>query len=112
LSGVRKYFLSALASGAILAGSGALADDDVFRCGSKLVSPGVDGKYVLEQCGEPTSRTTEGVPQMGRRQNGTTYETGVIIKVEHWTYDRGSGSFPAVLKFEDGKLVDIEFVRQ
>jgi hypothetical protein len=112
LSGVRKYFLSALASGAILAGSAALADDDVFRCGSKLVSPGVDSKYVLEQCGEPTSRTTEAVPQLGRRQNGTTYETGVVINVERWTYDRGNSRFPAVLKFEEGKLVSIEFVRE
>lgn len=68
-------------------------------------------EYVLGQCGEPTSRAKESIPQLGRRQNGTTYETGTIISIERWTYDRGSSSFPALLKFEDGKLVSIEFLR-
>lgn len=101
----------ALAGAAVAIGPRAFADDDMLRCGSKLVSPGVDIEYVLSQCGEPTSRVKETIPQLGRRQNGTTFETGTLINIERWTYDRGSSSFPAVLKFEEGKLVSIEFVR-
>jgi hypothetical protein len=33
------------------------------------------------------------------------------VTVETWTYARGSSSFPAVLRFEAGKLVSIEIVR-
>lgn len=98
-------------SAATLFSAGALAADDVLRCGSKLVSPGVDIEFVLRQCGEPTERVKESVPQLARRANGTTYVTG-SINVERWTYDRGSSRFPALLKFEEGKLVSIEFVRQ
>lgn len=86
-------------------------DDEVLRCGSKLVSTGIDSKQVLAQCGEPTTRTTEEVPQMGRRANGTTFVAGKVL-VEHWIYDRGSSRFPARLKFEGGKLVSIEFIRE
>jgi len=84
------------------------ADDEAFRCGSKLVRPGLDTQAVLEQCGEPTSREREEVPQLARRANGTTYVTGTVI-VERWVYDRGSSRFPAHLKFEEGKLVSVEF---
>ncbi len=65
---------------------------------------------VLAKCGEPTLRTVEEVPQHVRRANGTTYVSGTIT-VEIWTYDRGSSSFPAVLRFDGGKLVSIELVR-
>lgn len=88
----------------------ALADDDVLRCGSKLITTGVDMQFVLQYCGEPTQRSKEEVPQLGRRANGTTYVTGKVI-VEQWIYDRGSSRFPAHLKFEEGKLVGVEFVR-
>lgn len=102
-----RLFVSALAC---LAAAGAGADDDFLRCGSKLVSTGVDAKEVLAQCGEPTQRTSEEVPIHARRANGTTFVNGTVT-VEHWTYDRGSSRFPARLKFENGKLVSIEFLR-
>jgi len=87
-----------------------MADEETLRCGSKLISPGpdVDINYVQAQCGAPASRQKEVVPHYARRANGSAYETGTIT-VETWTYDRGSGRFPAVLRFEDGKLVSIEF---
>lgn len=111
MSGARLFVFPALLSAATLFGTGAFADDDALRCGSKLVSPGVDIQYVLDQCGEPTERVKESVPQLGRRANGTTYVTG-SINVERWTYDRGSSRFPALLRFEEGKLVSIEFVHR
>ena len=88
----------------------ALSADDTFRCGSKLVDSTMSRDAVLQHCGEPTSKTSEDIPQQVRRPNGTTYTTGTI-HVETWTYDRGSSSFPAVLRFEDDKLVSVEIVR-
>lgn len=66
---------------------------------------------VLARCGEPKQREVEEVPQQVSRANGSTYVSGTIV-VETWTYDRGSSSFPAVLRFESGKLVSIEIVRR
>lgn len=87
------------------------AADDVFRCGSKLVDTSLTMDEVMARCGEPTQRTVEDIPQQVRRANGSTYVSGTVL-VETWTYDRGSSSFPAVLRFEGGKLVSIEIVRR
>ncbi len=88
----------------------ALAGDDTFRCGSQLIDSTKSRDAVIQYCGEPTSKTSEDIPQQVRRSNGTTFTSGTI-HVETWTYDRGSSSFPAVLRFEDGKLVSVEIVR-
>lgn len=87
------------------------AADDVFRCGSKLVDTSLTMDEVMARCGEPTQRTVEEIPQQVRRANGSTYVAGTVT-VETWTYARGSSSFPAVLRFEGGKLVSIEIVRR
>jgi Protein of unknown function (DUF2845) len=94
----------------LLAAASVLASDDTFRCGSKLIDTSSSRDEILQQCGAPTSRTSEDIPQQVRRPNGTTFVSGVV-HVETWTYDRGSSKFPAVLRFEDGKLVKIEIVR-
>jgi hypothetical protein len=82
----------------------------VFRCGSKLVDTSMAMDEILTRCGQPTQRTVEEVPQQTRRASGGTQVSGTIV-VETWTYDRGSASFPAVLRFESGKRVSIEIVR-
>jgi len=99
--------LATLACFALLAAP-VVADDEVMRCGGKLVSNGMTKGQVLDLCGEPQSRSEEEVPQMARRANGTTYQIGTII-VEHWIYNRSSSRFPAHLKFEEGKLVSLQF---
>lgn len=88
----------------------ARADDDTLRCGSKLVSPGIERESVLKLCGEPAARKSELVPQYVRNANGVVIQVGTV-NMEYWTYDRGSGRFAALLTFEEGKLVSIEFVR-
>lgn len=88
----------------------ARADDDALRCGSRLVNPGIERESVLKLCGEPAARKTELVPQYVRNANGAVMQVGTV-NVEYWTYDRGTGRFPALLKFEEDKLVSIEFVR-
>ena len=100
----------ALALFGICAAASAAAADDTFHCGSKLVDTTMSRDEIRRSCGEPTSTTEEDIPQQVRRANGTTYVSGTI-HVETWTYDRGSSKFPAVLRFEDGKLVRIEIVR-
>ena len=95
---------------ALLTAGAALAADDTFRCGGKIITSGMAMVDVLAKCGEPTLRSVEEVPQQVRRANGTTYTAGTIT-VETWTYDRGSSSFPAVLRFEGGKVTSIEIVR-
>jgi hypothetical protein len=110
-SPLRSTFL--LASLCLGAAGPVTADEDVLRCGSQLISPGpeMDVTTVQAQCGAPASRKKEVVPHRERRANGSSYETGTVT-VETWTYDRGSGRFPAILHFEDGKLVSIEFSTQ
>jgi len=87
------------------------AADDVFRCGSKLIDTSLSMEEVKARCGEPTQRTVEEIEHRSRRANGSTYVSGTVL-VETWTYDRGSSSFPAVLRFEGGKLVSVEIVRR
>jgi hypothetical protein len=94
---------------AMLVATATPAANDVFRCGSKLVDTSMTMDEVMARCGEPTQRTVEEIPQQVRRANGSTYVSGTVI-VETWTYDRGSSSFPAILRFEGGKLVSIEIV--
>jgi hypothetical protein len=103
--------LLAFALLAVLAATQASADDETFRCGGKLISSGMTMVDVAAKCGEPTERTVEEVPQQVRRANGSTYVAGTVT-VEVWTYDRGSSSFPAVLRFEGGKLTSVELVRR
>ena len=105
-----SHTLRPLALLACLAASQAPAQDDTFRCGSKIISTGMTMVDVSAKCGEPTLRTVEEVPQQVRRANGSTYVAGTVT-VEVWTYDRGSSSFPAVLRFEGGKVTSIEIVR-
>ncbi len=84
--------------------------DETFRCSGKLINAGMAMADVQAKCGEPTSRVVEEVPQRARRAGGTTQVVGTVT-VDVWTYDRGSSSFPAVLRFEGGKLVSVELVR-
>jgi hypothetical protein len=93
----------------MLAATATPAANDVFRCGSTLVDTSMTMDEVMARCGEPTQRTVEEIPQQVRRANGSTYVSGTVT-VETWTYDRGSSSFPAILRFESGKLVSIEIV--
>lgn len=95
---------------ALLIATAPAGADDVFRCGSKLIDTSLSMDEVTARCGKPTQRTVEEIPQQARRANGSTYVSGTVV-VETWTYDRGSSSFPAVLRFEDGKLVSIELIR-
>lgn len=102
---------SLLALISLLAAAASPAADDTFRCGSKIIDTSMTMDEITSKCGQPSQRSVEEVPQYTRRAGGGTQVTGTIT-VETWTYDRGSSSFPAVLRFEDGKLVSIEILRR
>jgi hypothetical protein len=84
------------------------AGAETLRCGNKLIQPGDSAGEVLAKCGEPTSRYTISEPIRARNAGGGTRVVGTT-EIDVWRYDRGSRSFPAVLKFEGGVLKTLEF---
>ena len=81
---------------------------ETLRCGSSLIKEGDTQGYVHDKCGEPDSKQTYTEPIRAVRPNGTSYEVGTTSK-DVWRYKRSSGSFPAVLTFEQGVLKKLEF---
>ncbi|MEP7242963.1 MAG: DUF2845 domain-containing protein [Gammaproteobacteria bacterium] len=94
----------------IAAWTAAPAFADTLRCGSSLVSTGMQMSYVLDKCGTPDDKQTISEPILGRNAIGGTYQAGTATR-EIWTYKRGQGKFPAVLTFEGGELKKLEFIR-
>ncbi len=64
---------------------------------------------VLAMCGPPKTLIIEEVPVRARVASGFSRFIGITL-TEQWVYDRGWGRFPAVLKFQDGKLRRIEYL--
>jgi hypothetical protein len=84
---------------------------ETLRCGSVLIQPGDDARYVLEKCGEPTSSTTVATPVSARGLNGNVYQASVI-RADRWRYQRSFGQFSAILSIgDDGRVEEIEFER-
>ena len=76
---------------------------ETLRCGSVLIQPGDDARYVLEKCGEPMSR----IAILG----GNVYPTGVT-RSDRWLYQRSPGQFQVVLAIgDDGRVSAIDFER-
>jgi hypothetical protein len=86
----------------------ASAHADTLRCGSSLIQEGMSQSYVVEKCGAPDSKMELTEPVYARRPDGFTYKVGEAMQ-EIWRYKRGSGKFPAVMTFQDGKLKKLEF---
>jgi hypothetical protein len=99
-----------VAAACLCAAQFAALGDDTMRCGSALVRSGMIAGEVTAKCGEPKSKRVEEVPVQTRNRNGAVNVIGVA-KVETWLYDRGNGQFPAELKFEEGKLKSIEYLK-
>lgn len=74
--------------------------DDTFRCGNRLIEPGMAQAEVLALCGEPTSKSVEVQDvRSGTRVVGKT-------EVQRWTY--ASYSTTRVLVFDQDTLKAIE----
>ena len=94
----------------LLAGSPAFA---ALRCGTRLVSEGDTRSEVAHKCGEPTEIVAE--KSIFRRPaiwaDGQPYFIGndyMEIEVESWIYNFGPNKFMRKLRFEGGRLADIE----
>jgi hypothetical protein len=84
----------------VVAPMGAGVADDTFRCGTRLIEPGMNMAEVLALCGEPTSKTVE--VQDVRSANRVVGKT----EVQRWTY--ASYSATRVLVFDQDTLKAIE----
>ena len=88
-------------TGFALTGAGHAARD-TMRCGGKIITTSMMMDEVLKFCGEPKARDTEEVPvRSGNRVTGMTLKHVL-------TYSR-SGGKPAVLTFDQEKLVSIDY---
>jgi hypothetical protein len=85
---------------ASIAAVGTAAADETYRCGGKLIEPGMTQSEVLAQCGDPTSKSVEA--QDVRSGNQVVGKT----EVHRWTYE--SYSATRVLVFDQDRLVSIE----
>ena len=77
-----------------------VAADDTFRCGNRLIEPGMTRAEVLGLCGEPASKSVE--VQDVRSGNQVVGKT----EMQRWTY--ASYSTTRVLVFDQDTLKAIE----
>jgi hypothetical protein len=82
---------------------------ETFRCGSDLVSPGLTTDELIAKCGQPDEKEVVEEPIRARNAGGGSRVIGTAT-VEHWTYSRGQGQFPALLRIEEGELKSVEFL--
>ena len=78
------------------------AQADPLRCDQSIISRGFTHYEVAERCGEPAfefSRVDYRYP-------------GYTVYVDEWTYDLGRNQFRRLLRFENGRLVEIETRRK
>jgi hypothetical protein len=80
-----------------------------LRCNGKLIRVGVPAAYVLSACGAPESQVVQEALARSATVSGGSRLVGIALS-EHWVYERGWGTFPAVLVFLDGTLKRIDFL--
>ncbi len=81
-----------------------------LRCKGKIIRVGATMTQVLSLCGPPENRIVEEVPVRSRVATGFSRSSGTAV-TQYWEYDRGWGRFPAVLRFQDGTLTRIDYLR-
>lgn len=80
-----------------------------LRCNGRIMKVGVPAGYVLAECGAPANQTIQETPARAGTVYGGSRIVGLTLS-EQWIYERGWGTFPAVLYFLDGTLRRIEFL--
>jgi hypothetical protein len=80
-----------------------------MRCGNQLVLIGDRHYDVLGKCGEPDAREERPEKRYFRVfREGRFFEVLEEVTVEEWTYNLGPNMFIRILRFENGRLVEIE----
>ena len=82
-----------------------------LRCNGRIIRVGVPAAYVLSACGAPENQVIQESLARAATLTGTSRLVGIALS-EQWVYDRGWGTFPAVLVFLDGTLKRIDFLPQ
>jgi hypothetical protein len=77
-----------------------------MRCGRALINNGDSMQTVMEKCGEPFRKSSEGP---ARRPNGVPRLNAAVISI--WVYGPNGGAYQ-YLRFIDEKLVAIDFKRE
>jgi hypothetical protein len=80
-----------------------------LRCKGRIIKVGVPASYVLSECGTPANLVLQESTARAGTFAGASRVIGLNLS-EQWIYDRGAGTFPAVLIFLDGTLRRIEFL--
>ena len=80
-----------------------------LRCKGRLIDVGDTMEEVASLCGDPAGRSIEEIPTRTRVGAGYSRLTGITTN-ERWIYDRGWGRFPAVLTFDQGRVIRIEYL--
>jgi hypothetical protein len=82
-----------------------------FRCGTRIVSNGDTKTEVRLKCGEPAfiDERAEDVVDTYYDGRERRYRTRYLVEItEEWTYNRGPHQLIHILRFRQGRLVDIK----
>lgn len=88
----------------------AVAHEDSFRCGNKLVLNGDTRSSVRSKCGDPADITHKTILRRptfvfrGRLYHGDE----VAVEEEDWIYNLGPNKFMRRVRFVDGIVEDVE----
>jgi len=82
---------------------------DTFRCGSKLVTQDAPLSEIVAKCGAPSHKDVSEVQPTARTVNGTVQRLPAI-RMEIWTYNRGSNAPGMKVTIVDGKVTRMESV--
>lgn len=89
-----------------------------FRCGTRLISIGDRPIDVRKHCGKPDAiqawKEERFLRDFGSTRNGGNrypnrepFLVKIHVNIEEWTYNLGPHRFIRILRFENGRLVDI-----
>lgn len=78
----------------------------ISPCDDDEVSTGLSQYEILQRCGQPFFEDSREEERMVTIDKKTSKLTNV--RIDEWTYNLGPNRFLRILKFENGKLVDVE----
>ena len=82
------------------------AHPSIKPCDGDEIKPGLTQYEILQRCGDPSFKDSR---QEERLANTSEHSKRLTItRIDEWTYNFGPNKFLRILKFENGKLVDIE----
>jgi len=95
----------------LFSGSALAASNSTLRCGGNLLSVDDTKLDAIAKCGRPVlqeTREEERVVKVYDWQQKVSRERRVTVTIDEWTYNFGPGQFIYVVRFENGKVVDVE----